>query len=241
VLSLQKLWIEVNGIQITSVHPFSSLRKNDNEKQASITLKLGDAFSIGGILITSQDREGDRWFSQNWATMADARFLDQPMLHYGKRRSKLLLEDVIGKALYLFCTKGDGQILREFIQEGGEEPKFPFFKPEEWKGSLRIPVELIKIRPIRYIEKVIYADIHIGRHLVFWSVPICRMEKIGLSGDMILDPKLTAIIGQMLTRGDIKEEVAHILNRGHIDIGAIFIEAIDGYDPEKTLPAIRFY
>lgn len=238
---MKKLWIEVDGIQINSLRPYSVSDDQDKEKMVSINLKLGNAFNIGGILITSKDREESEWFSQNWATIAGARLLDTPIRHHGKRRSKLLLEDVIGKALYLFCTEGDGQVLREFIQKGGETPKFPFFKPEEWKGSLRIPVEFIKIRFSRYINERVHADIQIGHHLIFWSIPICEEGEIKLYGDRILDPKLTAIIEQMLTREDIKEEIVSSCNAKQISLGVEFIEAIDGCDTTKTPSAIRFY
>ncbi|MCK4822163.1 hypothetical protein KA005_40750, partial [bacterium] len=115
--------------------------------------------------------------------------------------------------------------------------------PEEWKGSLRIPVEFIKVRPSRCLDEKVYADIQIGHHLMLWLVLICEKGEIKLYGNRILDPRLIAIIEQILSKEDLREEISYACNNGrtYINTGAEFIESIAGYDTEKTLPAIRFY
>ncbi len=141
---MEKIWLKVEEVRLHSLHPTKST--DEEEKTIWASLRLDSALNINGIQINSKtNRKKDSWFSQNWA-LATARLLDVPALHKEDIRTPLL-HDVLARAIYLFCHQKDGDKIRAFIENGGEEPQLPPFKPEDWKGlSLYVPVAFIKLR-----------------------------------------------------------------------------------------------
>jgi hypothetical protein len=245
VIYLEKIWVKVEGIQI--IGPFSRLypfgpKEEGDENTISASIRIGkNAFKINYINIGIRGRDGKMF--QNWSG-ADARLLDVPLHHIGKPgpKSKLLYE-VLFRASHLFYTEDGKKKLLEFVMKNREEPTFPFFRPEEWKGlSLRIPVEFVTLRNFALLGiKEIFADIRIGHHLIFWKVKIYDGNKIKLSDERILDPKLRSIIENLLKKKEVEETILSISETGEDEITLEFTDAIENCNTKKSPPAIRFY
>jgi hypothetical protein len=243
-----RIWVEINGLQLHSLAP--GRQDSGEDKIAWASLKLGSAFNIDGILITSGVLDAPE-FSIGWGN-ANARLMDVQALHEKPAKGNLLYE-VIAKAVHDFCLQR-AEILHPFIKKAieGERLTLGFFKPPDWQGkSLRIPVDFIRIRSFQRVNygNIVTADIQIGHHLIFWSVKIwdSRLDWHPLTGfhdapcgeERIQEKELNRLINRIFLWSDVRE-VATSVAKGTIDMESEFIDKVKGCDPEATPPPIKF-
>jgi len=242
----KRIWAKIDGLQLHHLVP------GGPDRAAWASLKLGSAFNINGIMISSKPEE--EWQFTSNPGNADARLLDVPGLHEKLTKGELL-RDVLYKAVHDLCLDRS-EVLRPFIKNGwpGDELTFGFFKPKDWQGkSLMIPVDFISLQDFQLVEKtgVVTADIEVGHHLVFWHVKIYDPEQVwdplacGFSDapfgeERIQHEEIARLInGMLLMDGNVKKTISAVAE-GKIDMESKFIDKVEGCDPEATPPPIKF-
>lgn len=238
---MKKRWIKIEGIKLD---PFRLVQPNDldKEKHISVSARIGDAFVINGVRIGNGTQPGS--FVQNWSG-CDARLLDVPGLHHGKHKKYPVLHDILAKEVYLFFNGPGNKDLRELMETGKSMPETSLLWEECQKDdgkSLRIPVEFIKLRDIRFFNRdFVTAHVQIGSHLIFWNVRIFDGKNIKVSNDRIIDAELNEVIAKMLRRRNVRRAINQVIETKTSDISAEFIDAIPDMDIDKNPTPIRFY
>ncbi|MDD2753343.1 MAG: hypothetical protein PHT44_01930 [Candidatus Portnoybacteria bacterium] len=236
----KRIWIKVDALRLS--HLFLGKEK----ESAWGSVEVGrDGFTMHSFVFTKKPN-GD--FSQN-TTGANIRLLDVPIIHKLKHRPtpKALLEDVLCLAVadeYLVARKDE---LSTFIKSV-ERPNLPWFTPSSWPGSLRIPVDFIRLFNFKCHEDgPAYADIQIGHHLVFWYVSVYdRRDRNPFRQSKyykdIRDKQVLRAIDRLLTRKKVRAYLEKLtLNHHAIPDEIEFIDTVPGCQPKGLPPRIRFY
>ena len=236
---MKRIWLKVEGFQL---YNFSRSRGTDIAAWADIQMGQ-ESFAVKNYFFRL---EKDGQITQNPA-MADMRFLDIPLLHHDRKKPKMLLEDVLGKAIYDLYLAGEKSGELKALLEGKTElTEFPFFKPAEWQGkSLRIPVDFVALRGLsatRSADGWVYADIIVGEHLIFWKQLIFDCTKFCYGGskmtpdssNAIYDKRIVAIINDLLNRKDLQERICYLSEtRGFESGSVIFFEKTANCDERR--------
>src|SRR3989338_4432116 len=105
---MERIWLKVEGIQLCDF-------QRDTKKNAAwATVKMGEKSFVIRAYFFELEKDG-RIMTQNNA-MSRMRFFDVPILHEGKRKPALLLDEFLGKAIHDLYLHGEkGEELKAFL------------------------------------------------------------------------------------------------------------------------------
>jgi hypothetical protein len=243
----KSIWIKVDKLRLEGLKKSQILDLKDNEKYARGNLEIGSqGFISSSLLITLREEDN---LSQNYAH-CNMRFLDVPARHRLERNGqpprRRMLEDIIALAVadeYLRKRKNE---LIPLLNNRGDSFSFPWFTPPAWQGSLRIPVEFIRLFNFECAENgPVYANVQIGHHLVFWNVLAYdqrRRNPFKFENKNIRDQEVLLAINRLLTKKKVRGYMEKLIQTCHyISDETEFIDKIPGSSPNGLPPRIRFY
>jgi hypothetical protein len=219
--------MEEFNLMIDKIEPISfsrytvSVKKRDIER-ASFSLILGNAIVINGVTIEMDDYvmpgEKKETISIN-DVMTDAKFCDYPVCHFGKDRDRLYLNEQIFMGLnelvygihyedicsFLKRRTNEFSDLRSFSERKRNDfSNLGSFCPKSWKGSIKVPVQFIRIYGVSERFGIIQAHIQIGHHIKMSMVKIYPEFN---SRERILDKRIIDIVNKMLTQEGVKKRL----------------------------------
>jgi hypothetical protein len=233
----ERIYIKVDELQLIGLEK-DKLRS----KRAWGMLNVGqNGFKIGPIVFTLGEEDQ---ITQSY-TSAHMRLLDTSIAHHVHQKNSrrvLLSSELIEKAVhdeYLISRKNE---IKAFIQESNltEKKDFPFFRPFNWKKSLRIPVDFIRLSRF-YRQKnreEIFAHARIGHHLLFYDIQIWDPKGFRCQTQEIKDRRILYAINDLLDKEEMKQFLKSLTTFDH---DAVFIDKVLGCNPEAPPPPIRFY
>ena len=236
---MERIWLKVEGIQLCDF-------QRDTKKNAAwATVKMGEKSFVIRAYFFELEKDG-RIMAQNNA-MSRMRFFDVPILHEGKRKPALLLDEFLGKAIHDLYLHGEkGEELKAFLEGKTELKEFPLFKPAEWGGrSLRIPVDFVALRSMAssmLSDGSVYANIQLGEHLIFWEQLVFDRKEFRYGGsgadrdhrDAIYDERVVKAINHLLGRKKLQGHIRFLSETRGMDFSDdIFFEKAHGYDKKK--------
>jgi hypothetical protein len=232
---MEKIVSGIQGIRFKYVNKILS-STSKAIPAAYFSLILEGFIAINDMLI-SMDEDKSFSYSHSWA---DAKFLDGPGQHYGKRNPKHLLYEYIGSGIKEFFERNHS-IVQEFLEkEEGSLDNSELFRPSLWRnGSLRIPIEFIQIFGIVGDCGTVKANMLIGHHILMIGVPIYpRFVPEG----RIFDKRIIVEIEKMLDKKDVKDSLGYYARASSHDLNDQdkMTVSISGCNQEK-FPLVRFY
>jgi len=238
---MERIWLKVEGIQLCDF-------QRDTKKNAAwATVKMGEKSFVIRAYFFELEKDG-RIMAQNNA-MSRMRFFDVPILHEGKRKPALLLDEFLGKAIHdLYLAGEKREELTAFLEGKTELKEFPLFKPAEWGGrSLRIPVDFVALRSMAssmLSDGSVYANIQLGEHLIFWEQLIFDLKDFRYGGsrpvrdhrDAICDERVISAINHLLSRKKLQKRIRHLSEtRGMEFSDSVYFEKAPGYDEKRII------
>lgn len=237
---MERIMLKVSEIQLKEFLRDSNFGKEDR-KTAWFDLFLG-CISMRGIHIEIDDHvfpgEKRPGITHNEA-MSNTRFIDRPILHRDKKRSKYLLDEYLAIGMNEFINDTHYEVLKKFLdKETDHFDDSEIFKPEIWKGkSLRIPVDFISVYGVSGGDSITRAHIRIGHHIVMWGIqvyPTFKPDKV------IFDERIIEEINKILARKKVQSTLRYCALNKAFNYESQFISKAPGCRKGK-IPPVRFY
>jgi len=235
---MKRICLKTDSLQLVDI-------KSQQEKNnaAWLTIVLGGAFRIKGVQAEYDESGG---FYQNWSG-SPLRFIDCPLLHHGKDKSPLLLQDIIGTEVYQYFLRHDKRMRDLLSMKNLKGVNLKKFKPQSWSNrKLTVPVEFIRISGLSAWHKNgdVSATVQFGHHLTAYAqkIFVSGRQKFCFDGDIVEDEQLREAIVKMI-EGDqkLQDLILRISKIGFNDCSKTsFIDKTEECDPESLPSPVSF-